>query len=116
MRAITVVMFAETLGDECGQFGHGGRRRSRPASRATLPHPRTRAGQWLLKHKHRSTFDRSSLQNITFDSKFEFEVGPDEQFLNVCLWCKPPIDCDVPNIDQKFILLGYVSFPRLPQD
>ncbi|UJR20987.1 hypothetical protein I4U23_024089 [Adineta vaga] len=38
-----------------------------------------------------------------------WNVGSDEQFLNICLWCKPPLESDVPNIDRKYILLGYTT-------
>ncbi|CAF2649326.1 unnamed protein product [Rotaria sp. Silwood2] len=46
---------------------------------------------------------------IEFDHKFKFQVGPNDKFLNVCLWCKPPLDCDVPNAGKKLILLGYAT-------
>ncbi|UJR28537.1 hypothetical protein I4U23_009773 [Adineta vaga] len=46
---------------------------------------------------------------VEFKHRFEFQVKPNEQFLNVCLWCKPPLDCDVPHAGKKLILLGYAT-------
>ncbi|CAF3220753.1 unnamed protein product [Rotaria socialis] len=47
--------------------------------------------------------------HIVFNNKFEFQVGPNERYLNICLWCKPPLDCDVPNAGKKLILLGHAT-------
>ncbi|CAF2131775.1 unnamed protein product [Rotaria magnacalcarata] len=47
--------------------------------------------------------------HIVFNNKFEFQVGSNERYLNICLWCKPPLDCDVPNAGKKLILLGYTT-------
>jgi hypothetical protein len=54
-----------------------------------------------------------ALQHVEFNDKFEFQAGPTERFLNICLWCKPPLDCDVPDAGKKLILLGYVSEKKL---
>lgn len=46
---------------------------------------------------------------MEFTDRFDFLVGPNERYLNVCLWRKAPLECDVPNPGKKLILLGYVS-------
>ncbi|CAF3413431.1 unnamed protein product [Rotaria sp. Silwood1] len=44
---------------------------------------------------------------VEFDNKFKFKIGPNVQYLNICLWCNPPLNCDIPHARKKFILLGY---------
>ncbi|CAF3640251.1 unnamed protein product [Adineta steineri] len=64
----------------------------------------------ILQEFHaQPTATRKAEPYIEFDSKFDFQVGPNEQYLNICLWCKPPLDCDVPNPGKKLILLGYAT-------
>ncbi|CAF0942922.1 unnamed protein product [Rotaria sordida] len=46
---------------------------------------------------------------IEFNNKFEFQIGPNVQYLNICLWCKPSLDSNIPYADKKLILLGYAS-------
>ncbi|CAF1364920.1 unnamed protein product [Adineta ricciae] len=46
---------------------------------------------------------------IEFNDRFNFHVKENERFLNVCLWCKPPLNCDVQDPGKKLILLGYAT-------
>ncbi|CAF1056013.1 unnamed protein product [Rotaria sordida] len=46
---------------------------------------------------------------IEFNNKFEFQIGPNVQYLNICLWCKPSLDSNIPYANKKLILLGYAS-------
>ncbi|CAF3407165.1 unnamed protein product [Rotaria sp. Silwood1] len=46
---------------------------------------------------------------VEFNNKFKFKIGPNVQYLNICLWCKPPLNCDIPHASKKFILLGYAT-------
>jgi len=65
----------------------------------------------LSKFQARPTKPKKAESYIDFDANFEFQVGPQEKYLNIALWCKPPLDCDVPNPGTKFILLGYATMP-----
>ncbi|CAF3546872.1 unnamed protein product [Rotaria sordida] len=63
----------------------------------------------LQKFQAQPTPTQKAEPHIEFNHKFNFQVDPNERFLNVCLWCKPPLDCDVPNAGKKLILLGYAT-------
>ncbi|CAF0999825.1 unnamed protein product [Adineta ricciae] len=52
---------------------------------------------------------RKSEPYIEFNHLFNFHVKENERFLNVCLWCKPPLNCDVQDPGKKLILLGYAT-------
>lgn len=50
----------------------------------------------LLQHfQAQPTPPQKAEAYIEFNNQFEFQVSPNEKYLNVCLWCKPPLDCDV---------------------
>ncbi|CAF1417599.1 unnamed protein product [Adineta steineri] len=53
------------------------------------------------------SLDRSYVE---FKDKFEFPAPENDQYLNICLWCKPTLDFDMPSMNKKLILLGYVSY------
>ncbi|CAF1651896.1 unnamed protein product, partial [Adineta ricciae] len=57
----------------------------------------------------RPTLTQKPSPYVEFNYESEFRVGSDEEYLNICLWCKPPLDCNVPNISRKHILLGYAT-------
>lgn len=46
---------------------------------------------------------------IEFNHELDFKVTDEERYLNVCLWCKAPLECGAPNAGQKLILLGYAT-------
>lgn len=53
---------------------------------------------------------KSSSSNMFDDREFKFPIGgTNKRFVNVCLWCEPRLDFDVPNLDKKHVLLGHVS-------
>ena len=55
----------------------------------------------------------SSSSKMFDDRELKFPIaGTDDRFLNVCLWCEPRLDFDVPTLDKKHVLLGYVSIDR----
>lgn len=56
--------------------------------------------------------DHHSSSKAFDDQEFKFHVGTEERFLNVCLWCEARLDFDVPLVDRKRILLGYVCIAR----
>lgn len=57
--------------------------------------------------------DPHSSSKVFDDQEFKFHVGADERFLNVCLWCEPRLDFDVPFVDRKRVLLGYVRIEEI---
>ena len=57
--------------------------------------------------------DAHSLSKVFDDQEFKFHVGTDERFLNVCLWCEPRLDFDVPLVNRKRVLLGYVCIEEI---
>ncbi|CAF2410288.1 unnamed protein product [Rotaria sp. Silwood2] len=46
---------------------------------------------------------------VEFNNKFKFQIGQNVQYLNICLWCKPPLNCGIPHASKKLILLGYAT-------
>ncbi|CAF2160450.1 unnamed protein product [Rotaria magnacalcarata] len=46
---------------------------------------------------------------VEFNHKFQFEINPNDQYLNFYLWYKPPLDLDIPQVSKKLILLGYTT-------
>ena len=47
---------------------------------------------------------------MKFSKEFQFPLdNPDDEYLNVYIWCKAPPDFDLPLLENRSILLGYVS-------
>ncbi|CAF4910246.1 unnamed protein product [Rotaria sp. Silwood1] len=65
----------------------------------------------LQEFKAQPTAPQKVEPYMEINNDFSFQVGSNERFLNVCLWCKPPLDSDVPNAGKKLILLGYATVP-----
>ena len=53
------------------------------------------------------------VQFVEFSKQFDFRFeNSADEFLNVYLWCKAPPDFDLPILENRSILLGYVSRRR----
>ncbi|CAF1569202.1 unnamed protein product, partial [Adineta steineri] len=50
----------------------------------------------LPEFQAKATLTRKPATYVEFEDKFEFPANENDQYLNICLWCKPTLDFDMP--------------------